>query len=105
MLMKSSMVLSLLLALLAAAAPLRAEETDATADARRLYSAGRQAYEAGRFDEAATAFEDAYRLQPRPALLWNLAQSYRHQYESRHSLEALRKAVDHYRRYLAEATH
>ena len=69
-------------------------------DARRLYLAGRQAYEAGRLDVAAASFEAAYGQEPRPALLWNLGQTYRRLFIVHQELEQLRRAVDAYRNYL-----
>jgi tetratricopeptide (TPR) repeat protein len=69
-------------------------------DARRLYLAGRQAYEAGRLEVAAASFEAAYGQQPRPALLWNLGQTYRRLFIVHQQLEQLRRAVDSYRGYL-----
>jgi hypothetical protein len=72
-------------------------------DARRLYLAGRQAYEAGRLALAAQSFEAAYRLQPRPALLWNLGQTYRRRFLEEERVELLIQAVDAYRHYLVES--
>lgn len=49
--------------------------TDAVDDAKakELYELGNQRYEEGRYREAIEAFEEAYRLSERPALLYNLA--------------------------------
>jgi hypothetical protein len=80
-----------------------AAEPNAVEDARRLYLAGRQAYEAGRLDVAAASFEAAYRLDPRPALMWNLGQAYRRQFLLQQRVELLRRAVDSYRRYLLDS--
>jgi hypothetical protein len=76
---------------------------EAREDARRLFLAGRQAYEEGRLTVAASSFERAYELEPLPALLWNLGQTYRRQYVIDQDPDKLRRAVDHYRRYLKEA--
>jgi hypothetical protein len=72
-------------------------------DARRLFMAGKQAYQAGRVDVAAQSFEEAYRLDAAPGLLFNLAQTYRKLYLINGDPKILKKAVDDYRRYLAEA--
>ena len=77
-----------------------AGEAQPVEDARRLYLAGRQAYEAGRLEVAAASFEAAYGQEPRPALLWNLGQTYRRLFIVHQQLEQLRRAVDAYRNYL-----
>jgi hypothetical protein len=85
-----------------AAAPANAP-SNAKEDARRLFLAGKQAYQAGSIDVAAQAFEEAYRLAPAPGLLFNLAQAYRKQYGITGDPTLLQRAVDDYRRYLADA--
>jgi hypothetical protein len=72
-------------------------------DARRLFLAGKQAYQAGNIEVAAQAFEEAYRLAPAPGLLFNLAQAYRKLYGISGDPALLQSAVDDYRRYLADA--
>lgn len=67
--------------------------------ARRLYRTGELAFSAGRFAEAARAFEDSYAASPQPRLLWNVAQSYRRLYEVDHQLEWLRRARAVFRNY------
>jgi hypothetical protein len=86
-----------MLLLVSAAASAQAQPVE---DARRLYLAGRQAYEAGRLDVAAASFEAAYAREPRPALLWNLGQTYRRLFIVHQDLQQLRRAVDAYRGYL-----
>ena len=46
-------------------------------EARRYFEAGKQAYEAEQFAAAALAFDEAYRLEPRPAILFSLAQAHK----------------------------
>ncbi len=41
-----------------------------------LYEQGSAAYTEGRYEDAVRAFSDAYRLSPRPLLLYNLANAY-----------------------------
>ncbi|MDQ3035657.1 MAG: tetratricopeptide repeat protein [Myxococcota bacterium] len=56
----------------------RAEaQSDVASDseARALFSQGREAYDAERFEDAARAFRRAYLLSPRYALLYNIGQS------------------------------
>jgi tetratricopeptide (TPR) repeat protein len=45
--------------------------------ARSLHEQGMTAYEAGRFEVAASAFQQAHALSPAPGLLFNLAQAHR----------------------------
>jgi tetratricopeptide (TPR) repeat protein len=70
----------------------RAEERDDQARAR--HAAGVAAFEAGRFVEAAAAFEEAWALSARPALLYNIARAY-------DGANQLMKARLAYERYLA----
>jgi tetratricopeptide (TPR) repeat protein len=46
-------------------------------DARRHYDQATAAFGLGRYGEAAAEYEEAFRLRPDPALLYNCAQSYR----------------------------
>jgi hypothetical protein len=82
------------------AVPARAADVD---DARKLFMAGRQAFEDGRLDVAADSFEMAYRLSPHAGLLWNLGQTYQRQFVVDQDPQKLKRAVDNYRRYLVEA--
>jgi tetratricopeptide (TPR) repeat protein len=70
-----------LVAALAASRGAAAQEAppadDAQRRARALHEQGMSAYDAGRYDEAATAFDQAYQLSPAPGLLFNLAQAQR----------------------------
>lgn len=63
---------SLILALLMLSADVRAGEDD-DARARALFQSGAVLYDEGRYEEAVAAFEEAYRLSARPALLFNIA--------------------------------
>lgn len=45
-------------------------------EARRFFNSGQKAFAAGRFIEAAKAFEEAFRLKPHPAPLINAGDSY-----------------------------
>ncbi len=74
--------------------PVPAQADDPPADALVAFERGRSAYEAGRFDEAATEFERCFALSGEPDVLYNLANAY----------ERLRRDVDAlaaYRRFLA----
>lgn len=46
-------------------------KVDSAADARRFFAAGQKAFDAGRYVDAARAFEDAFHTKPNPAPLIN----------------------------------
>jgi tetratricopeptide (TPR) repeat protein len=64
----------LVIALLLLSAPLRAQP-DSTDErrARALFQSGERMYEEGRYEEAVENFREAYRLSPRPSLLYDIA--------------------------------
>ncbi len=70
--------------------------------AREYFQAGAQAYAVGEFAAATQAFEQAYQLVPRPAVLFSIAQAERKQYFLDHQPEHLHKAISLYKRYLDE---
>jgi tetratricopeptide (TPR) repeat protein len=78
---RSKSILSLLLALMALAAPVaRAESAGTPAETRRareLYREGKEAYAAGRFVEAYDFFDQGFRLSGRALFLLNMAQAKR----------------------------
>lgn len=63
--------------------------------ARDAFERGRVFYDAGQFDQASVAFEEAYRLSGRDALLYNLYLAYR-------DASAQEKAANALRNYLAK---
>jgi tetratricopeptide (TPR) repeat protein len=79
-----------LIALLLVSGPLLA---DTGADVRMHFKQGQTHYALGEFQEAIEEFREAYRLRQEPAILFNLAQSYRQIREWQH-------AYFHYRQYL-----
>lgn len=91
---------ALVVALALAAAPAAAQ--DATEQAKILFNAGAQAYEAGKYPAAIQAFAEAYRLAPRPGILFSMAQAYRRQYTADKQPANLRAAIKHYRDYIAK---
>ena len=66
---------------------------NALADARQHFLAGQDYYSQGRYEKAVEEFEEAYRLDPRPLLLYNIAQAHE-------KMGHLVKAVDYLKRYL-----
>ena len=65
----------------------------AFADARQHFLAGQDYYTQGRYEKTIAEFEEAYRLDPRPLLLFNIGQAWE-------KLGDLVKAVDFLKRYL-----
>ena len=84
---------ALLAALLSTVAPQRARAESA----KDAYGRGLSLYAAGKYQDAADAFLVAYRLKPKPLILFNVGQAYRKQ-------GALEQALVYYRRFLDEAT-
>ncbi len=68
--------------------------------ARAIFNVGAQAFEKGDFAAALEAFEAAYKLAPRPGILFSMAQAHRRQYHVTHEDSHLRDAVRQYREYL-----
>lgn len=78
------------------ARPVAAQFASGAADARalQLYEQGDEAYAAGRYQEAADAFAQAYRLSPRPLLLYNLANAYERLERYTDAIQMLRSYLD-----------
>jgi hypothetical protein len=70
-------------------------------NAKQLFLAGQQAYDAGRYEVAIRAFAAAQALSPSDLLTFDLAQSYRKKFLALGDFTALDKAVELYRRFLA----
>jgi tetratricopeptide (TPR) repeat protein len=79
----------ILIALLLAAAP------DNTAQAREHFKSAQLHYSLGEFEAAVKDFREAYRLRQEPAILFNVAQSYR-------QLHKYSDAYFYYRQYLSQ---
>ena len=73
--------------------PALAQDSDARA--RELYENGAMLYEEGRYEDAIAAWEEAYDLSERPALLYNIANAY----ERIGDYEAALDALGRYRAY------
>jgi hypothetical protein len=71
------------------------------AKAKALFDAGGRAYDAGDFETAIQAFEQAYKLVRREGLVFSLAQAHRRQHTVRGRRENLDRAIALYRQYLA----
>jgi tetratricopeptide (TPR) repeat protein len=77
-----------------------AAEPSEVARAREYFRAGAQAYSIGEYAAAVQAFEQAYTLAPRPAVLFSIAQAERRLYFESRERSHLEKAVQRYRDYL-----
>jgi hypothetical protein len=86
-----------------AAEPGPAADPGALAAARALYAEGERAYEAGHYRDAAQQFDAAYAIQPLPALLFNGAQAWYHDFERTADHASAQHAAVLYRRFLATA--
>lgn len=69
-------------------------------EARTYFNAGAQAYEAGQFPAAIQAFERAYQLAPREAIIFTIGQAHRRQYYIDKNPAHLKAAIERYRDYL-----
>lgn len=89
------------LAVLLASVPARAADDPAKLEqAKTFFSAGAQAYDAGRFGAAIQAFEQAYAIAPKPQILFSLAQAERKSWFVDKRPEDLKGAIAHYHAYL-----
>jgi hypothetical protein len=70
--------------------------------AKAYFNAGAQAYSIGQFIAAIQAFEEAYKLAPKPAILFSLAQAERKQYFVDHKPQRLERAIEGFRKYVAD---
>lgn len=83
----------------------QADDDQNVESAHVLFNAGAKAYEAGRFDDAVTAFREAHSLAPdRPTVLFSLAQAERRQFTITHDVAMLDSALTHFRKYLEMIT-
>ena len=79
-----------------------AEDAEKTAQAKVIFNSGAQAFTNARFKDAAELFDEAYKLAPLPPILFSMAQAERNQYFLDHDPQFLRRALQHYRAYLAQ---
>jgi hypothetical protein len=89
-------------AALALVSPVFAQSADALKTAQASFDQAQQYYVQGKYDDAAQAFKDAYAARPFPQFLYNIAASFHMKGKLGSDVEAYRKAVEYYKRYLAE---
>ncbi|HEX2880699.1 MAG TPA: PEGA domain-containing protein [Polyangiaceae bacterium] len=75
---------------------------DDVEQAKAHFSIAARAYEANQFVVAIEGFQEAYRLAPRPALLFSIAQAHRRKYYADQAQEDLLKGIELYRRYIKD---
>ncbi len=90
---RTGLELTLAAWLAVAASPAAAATALETAEARSRVKAAQQAYDLAKFDDALREYSEAYRLDARPAFLFNIAQCHR-------QLGNYERATFFYRRYL-----
>ena len=71
-------------------------------DARALFEAGQSSYKIGDFKAAIQAFEQAYVIDPRPALLFSIGQAHRRQYAIDNRAGHVAVAIKSFKDYLAK---
>lgn len=80
-----------------------AQSDAALKEARVFFDAGAKAYAAGQYPAAIQAFEQAYAIVPREGILFSIGQAHRKQYYRGRDPGDLRRAIEHYRKYLDKA--
>jgi hypothetical protein len=75
---------------------------DDVEQAKAHFAIAARAYEANQFAVAIEGFQEAYRLAPRPALLFSIAQAHRRKYYADQANEDLLQGIEFYRRYIKD---
>ena len=78
------------------------QSADALKKAQSAFDNAQLSYLQGKYDEAAQGFQDAYAARPFPQFLYNIGASFHMKGKKTSDVEAYQKAVDHYKKYLAE---
>lgn len=100
--MKSRVVFVIWLALCALASPVLAQPTaDALKKAQQAFDQAQIDYLAGKWDDAAKGFEDAYSARQFPQFLYNVAACHHMKGKKTSDVAAYQAAVDNYKKYLA----
>ncbi len=79
-----------------------AQSADSLKKAQASFDTAQSEYLAGKFDEAAAGFQEAYAARPFPQFLYNVGASYHMKGKKASDVAAYKKAVEFYKRYLAE---
>jgi hypothetical protein len=97
-----SLVCAAILATLFVGATASAQPVDALKKAQSAFDNAQLSYLQGKYDEAAQGFQDAYAARPFPQFLYNIGASWHMKGKKTSDIDAYQKAVDHYKKYLAE---
>ncbi|HEY0253624.1 MAG TPA: PEGA domain-containing protein, partial [Kofleriaceae bacterium] len=101
--MKSRVLFALCVALVAVlATPAFAQSADSLKKAQASFDTAQSDYLAGKFDEAAAGFQEAYAARPFPQFLYNVGASFHMKGKKTSDVAAYKKAVEFYKRYLQE---
>jgi len=79
-----------------------AQSADSLKKAQAAFDTAQTDYVAGKFDEAAAGFQEAYAARAFPQFLYNVGASYHMKGKKTSDVAAYKKAVEFYKRYLAE---
>lgn len=82
--------------------PAHGQAADALKKAQAAFDQAQLSYLQGKYDEAAQGFMDAYAARAFPQFLYNVGASFHMKGKKESDAEAYQKAVDAYRKYLAE---
>ncbi len=88
--------------LMMASAPAQAQNADALKKAQSAFDNAQILYLQGKYDDAAQGFQDAYAARPFPQFLYNVGAAFHMKGKTGSDAVAYGKAVEHYKRYLAE---
>lgn len=83
-------------------APAQAQPADALKKAQAAFDQAQLDYLQGKYDEAAQGFQDAYAARQFPQFLYNIGASYHMKGKKASDPAAYEKAVESYKKYLAE---
>ena len=101
--MKSRVLFALCIAVgVVLATPAFAQTGDSLKKAQASFDTAQSDYVAGDFDKAAAGFQEAYAARPFPQFLYNVGASYHMKGKKASDVTAYKKAVEFYKRYLAE---
>jgi hypothetical protein len=79
-----------------------AQDADALKKAQASFDQAQTDYLQGKYDEAAKEFQEAYAARPFPQFLYNVGASFHMKGKKSSDVEAYGKAVEFYKKYLAE---
>jgi tetratricopeptide (TPR) repeat protein len=100
--MKLRVLFAIMLAIAAATSPAWGQSADALKKAQASFDAAQTAYLQGKYDEAATGFQEAYSSRPFPQFLYNVGASFHMKGKKTSDPAAYEQAVEFYTRYLKE---